>query len=95
MLRLYVTLLYHIILIMLRLCYGPYVMQNIIRKIICSFIPGKASFWKPGGIRQAEAEYREQFEDIIQEVSNYKVKMENILCKTDIKEQDLLFTDYR
>lgn len=64
--------------------------QNIKRKSICFFIPGKASFWKPGGLRQATAEYREQFEDIIQEVSNYKVKMENILCKTDIKEQDHL-----
>ena len=78
-----------------KLWYAAYRMQNIIRKSIGSFIPGKASFWKPGGLRQAAAEYREQFEDIIQEVSNYKVKMENILCKTDIKEQDLLFTDYK
>jgi hypothetical protein len=48
------------------------------------------SMWKPGGLRQVSVENRKEFEDIIEESSMYKIKMENILCKTDIKEQDHL-----
>ena len=45
---------------------------------------------KLGGLGQISDEYGEEYEDVIQELSIYKVKMENILCKTDIKEQDHL-----
>merc|ERR1719391_1337535 len=46
--------------------------------------------WKPGGLRRVMAENREEFEEIIQESSTYKIKMENILCKTDIKNEQLV-----
>ena len=45
-------------------------------------------YMKLGDLRQLSADYGEEYEDIIQELSNYKVKMENALCQTDIKEQD-------
>ena len=61
-------------------------------KSISSFIPG-IEYLKLGDQRQFAADYGEQYEDIIQELSIYKVKMENILCKTDIKEQDHLPID--
>ena len=57
-----------------------------------SFIPGM-EYMKLGGLRQLSADYGEEYEDIIQELSIYKEKMENILCKTDIKEQDHLPMD--
>ena len=72
---------------MLRVLTITYGMQIIIRKSICSFIPGMESMWKPGGLRRIREENREELEDIIQESSAYKIKMENILCKTDIKEK--------
>ena len=33
-------------------------------------------------------QYGEQLDDVIQELSDFKVQLENILCETDIKEQD-------
>ena len=62
------------------------------QKKVSSFIPG-IEYLKLGDQRQFAADYGEQYEDIIQELSIYKVKMENILCKTDIKEQGHLPMD--
>ena len=77
-------------------CYAWYITEKNTNKYIyvCmySFIPGM-EYMKLGGLRQLSADYGEEYEDIIQELSIYKEKMENILCKTDIKEQDHLPMD--
>ena len=53
-------------------------------KIIESQFIGMDNLWRG----DFQSKYGEQFLAIIQELSNYKERMENILCETDIKEQD-------
>ena len=40
-------------------------------------------------------EYKQKFDAIIEELNIYKVRLENILCETDLKEQDHLPMLYR
>ena len=46
-----------------------------------------------GGMEALLSEYGEEYDAMMQELSIYKVRIENILCETDIKEQDHLPMD--
>ena len=48
-----------------------------------------------GGMEALLSEYGEEYDAMMQELSIYKVRIENILCETDIKEQDHLPMDHR